>query len=240
VNPSQALDALAAQGPDALDALVKLLVAAALGALIGFERDKHGRAAGLRTHLMVSMGAAVFMIISTHVAQRAAGPGFIADPGRIAAQIVTGIGFLGAGVILKNGPNVRGLTTAACLWTAAGVGMAAGGGYHAIAVIATAVALASLISLKIFERRYAKDSYRVLTVTTGIDVTASDIIALVKRPGLTVIGCEIERNYGAGTTVTRLSVRLYHKGITDKLAHGIISSLETATVDVRHVSWSQS
>lgn len=224
--------------PDVTDMLVKLLAAALLGGLIGFERDKHGRAAGLRTHLLVSMGAATFMVVSAQVAGSARGTGAFADPGRIAAQIVTGIGFLGAGVILKSGNHVRGLTTAACLWTAAGVGMAAGGGYYALAGLTTGIALLGLVALKAFERIYAKDSYRTLTVTTGIDVTASDIIALVKRPRLTVLSCDIERNYAAGTTVTRLSIRLYHRGITDKLAHGIIKELEQSSLKIREVKWS--
>lgn len=224
--------------PENLDMLVKILVAALLGAMVGFERDKHGRAAGLRTHLLVSMGAAVFMVISAQVAKQSQQAGFFADPGRIAAQIVTGIGFLGAGVILKSGNHVRGLTTAACLWTAAGIGMAAGGGFYVLATMTTGVALLGLVALKAFERGYAKDSYRTMTVTTGIDVTASDIIAVVKRPHLTVLSCDIERNYASGTTVTRLSIRLYHRGITDKLAHGLIKELEESPLKIREVKWS--
>ena len=224
--------------PDTVATLVRLLFAAVLGAMIGFERDKHGRAAGLRTHLLVSMGSAAFMVISVHVSKLSQGPGYFADPGRIAAQIVTGIGFLGAGVILKAGHNIRGLTTAACLWTAAGIGMAAGGGYYLLAVTITAVALLALVGLKAFERVYAKDSYRVLTVTTGNEATPSDIIDLVQRPHLTILNADIQRNYVNGTTVIRLSIRIYHKGITDKLSHGIISSLEMAHLGVREVKWS--
>ena len=223
--------------PETTATLARILVAALLGAMIGYERDKHGRAAGLRTHLLVSMGSAVFMVVSAQVAKSAHGSGYFADPGRIAAQIVTGIGFLGAGVILKSGNHVRGLTTAACLWTAAGIGMAAGGGYFVLAVMATGIALIGLVALKAFERVYAKDSYRTLTVTTAIDVTASEIIAVVKRPNLTVLSCDIERNYNAGTTVTRLAIRLYHRGITDKLAHGIIHELEQAPLQIREVKW---
>jgi putative Mg2+ transporter-C (MgtC) family protein len=221
------------------DILVKIGVAALLGAAVGFERDKHGRAAGLRTHLLVAMGASVFTVISAKVAAGAHADGFVADPGRIAAQIIAGIGFFGAGVILKSGNHVRGLTTAACLWTAAAIGMASGAGFYTLAVAATVLALVGLVLLKFFERSYAKDSYRTLTVVTGIGTTASDIIALVKRSGLTVLSCDIERNYTSGTMITRLSIRLYHRGITDKLAHGIIGSLETSPLGVREVKWSQ-
>ena len=97
------------------DLIIRMLLASLLGGLIGLERDLHGRAAGLRTHLLVSLGAAVFTILSELVSRNSAGTGIMTDPGRIAAQIVTGIGFLGAGVIIKEGVNVRGLTTAACL-----------------------------------------------------------------------------------------------------------------------------
>lgn len=115
--------------------VIRILVAGGLGAIIGFERDVHGRAAGLRTHLPVSMGAGLFMVLSEIVsASRAMGDGDVfADPGRIAAQVVTGIGFLGAGAILKDGLTVRGLTTAACLWIVAAIGMASGAGLYLIA-----------------------------------------------------------------------------------------------------------
>lgn len=215
------------------EALTRILIAALLGGLVGLERDKHGRAAGLRTHLLVSLGAGVFTVLSLQLA----GARGTSDPGRIAAQIVTGIGFLGAGVILKAGGSVRGLTTAACLWTAAGIGMAAGAGEFALAAATTALALLGLIILKFFERTYAKDSYRTLSVVTPIDVNPSQIVEIVKRPNLTVLNCDIAKHFDLGTTETRLSIRLYHKGITDKQAHGIIQSLEASGIPLREVRW---
>ena len=101
-----------------LDVGVSLVVAAILSALIGFERERHDQPAGLRTHIVLGVGACLISII----ASRVAGPD---NTGRIAGQIVSGIGFLGAGAILKYGTSVRGLTTATCLWTVAGIGMAA-------------------------------------------------------------------------------------------------------------------
>ena len=109
-------------GAELVDA-VRLLVAAALGALIGLEREIHDHPAGMRTHLLVSVGSAGFTVLSIF-----AFPAPGADPARIAAQIVTGVGFLGAGAILKEGATIRGLTTAASLWAVAAVGMAAGAG----------------------------------------------------------------------------------------------------------------
>lgn len=221
------------------DILFRILAASALGGLIGLERDKHGRAAGLRTHLLVSLGAAVFTILSAKIPQGTGGNGFVADPGRIAAQIVTGIGFLGAGVILKSGGSVRGLTTAACLWTAAAIGMAAGAGFYSIAVLTTVVALAGLVILKLFEQTYAKDSFRVLTVDTSLEINASRIIECVEGRHLKVLSCDIVRDFEEGTAQTTLAIQIYHKGITDRLAHGIVESLETSGIPLKKVRWSR-
>lgn len=217
------------------DLLLRLLVASVLGAAVGLERDLHGRAAGLRTHLLVSLGAAVFMVLSEQVAVLSSGR--FSDPGRIAAQIVTGIGFLGAGAIIKEGLTIRGLTTAACLWTAAAIGMAAGFGAYLLAGVTTTIAMVCLVFLKKIEHHYPKDSYRFLTVTTPLSIPASRIVELVKRERLTILNCDIDKDYTRGVTVTRLSIRLYHQGVTDKLAHGIIESLEAASLDLKEVRW---
>jgi putative Mg2+ transporter-C (MgtC) family protein len=118
-----------------LDAVGRLVVAAVCGAVIGMEREAHAQAAGLRTHMVLAIGAALVMLVSLRIA----GDGSGADPGRIAAQVVSGIGFLGAGAILRFGTTVRGLTTAACLWTAAGIGLAVGGGFIGEGIVATAL-----------------------------------------------------------------------------------------------------
>ena len=139
---------------------VRLLLAAALGAVIGFDRERHTWAAGLRTHMLVCLGAALAMMVSafafSDILQH--WPRVVLDPSRIAAQVISGIGFLGAGTIMfMHRENViRGLTTAAGLWTVAAIGLAVGGGMYAAAVIATAVAWVILAALKPFERRFAK------------------------------------------------------------------------------------
>jgi putative Mg2+ transporter-C (MgtC) family protein len=129
-----------------LDTLQGIGLAAVMGGLIGLERELHGQAAGLRTHMVVSIGAALMMIISIDIAT---GGGRHGDPGRVAAQVVSGVGFLGAGAIMRFGTTVKGLTTAACLWTAAGVGLACGAQYLREAGLATAFVL---LSTFIFER----------------------------------------------------------------------------------------
>src|SRR5216110_4065643 len=136
--------------------LGRVALAAALGAVLGLERELREREAGLRTHLLVSVGSALFTIVSAYGFREflTSGQSVIrADPTRIAAQIVTGIGFLGAGAIIRQGLSVRGLTTAASLWVVAAIGMASGAGYYSGAVIATVVVLVSLWPLRIFAHR---------------------------------------------------------------------------------------
>ncbi len=148
---------------------VKILLAAVAGAIIGLEREVHGRPAGLRTHLLVAAGSCLMMIVSEAFFLKYGdlpGTGVVRiDPSRVAAQIVTGIGFLGAGVIIKEGLIVRGLTTAASLWMVAGIGMAYGMGMLAVGSIGTAASLFSLLFLKKLEPRIKKDRYLHLTVT---------------------------------------------------------------------------
>ncbi len=152
-----------------LDVAVKLFLAALAGGLVGLEREKHGRPAGLRTNLLVAVGSCVMVIVSEAFYIKYGG--FDAqstlriDPSRVAAQIVTGVGFLGAGVILKEGPSVRGLTTAASLWTVAGLGMAFGMGFYSLGAIATLLVLVSLTFLKKLDPIIRKDRFLTLTVT---------------------------------------------------------------------------
>jgi putative Mg2+ transporter-C (MgtC) family protein len=132
------------------------VVAGVLGGAIGAEREIRERDAGLRTHLLVGVGAALFTIVSAYAwadFNFSSRNGVTYDPTRIAAQIVTGIGFLGAGAIIRQGLSVRGLTTAASLWVVAALGMAAGAGYYSGAVLATVVVLVSLWPLRILAYR---------------------------------------------------------------------------------------
>jgi putative Mg2+ transporter-C (MgtC) family protein len=139
---------------DLWEVAVRLAVAAALTGAVGLERELRERAAGLRTHMLVGVGSALFTIVSAYawgdfVFDRTQGTTF--DPTRIAAQIVTGIGFLGAGAIIRQGLSIRGLTTAAGLWVAAAIGMAVGAGYWSAALIGTGVVLVGLGPLRMAE-----------------------------------------------------------------------------------------
>ena len=126
-----------------VDLSVRLVIAAVLGLAIGFEREIHGHPAGLRTHMLVALGSALFTVLSIRGFLGDGGTAPV-DPTRIAAQIVSGIGFLGAGAILKDGIVIRGLTTAASLWATSAVGMAAGAAEYVIAAVAAGIILVSL------------------------------------------------------------------------------------------------
>jgi putative Mg2+ transporter-C (MgtC) family protein len=138
------------------EVLLRVVLAGVLGGAIGVEREIREREAGLRTHLLVAVGAALFTLVSAygwHDFHFSNQSGVTYDPTRIAAQIVTGIGFLGAGAIIRQGLSVRGLTTAASLWVVAAIGIAAGAGYYTGAVITTDVVLVSLRPLRILAYR---------------------------------------------------------------------------------------
>ncbi|HEX7368973.1 MAG TPA: MgtC/SapB family protein [Rhodanobacteraceae bacterium] len=175
----------------------RLILAAALGAVIGFDRERHTWAAGLRTHMLVCLGAALAMIVSAYAFSNILQqwPRVVLDPSRIAAQVVSGIGFLGAGTIMfMHRENViRGLTTAAGLWTVAAIGLACGGGMYAAAAIATAVAWVILAVLKPLERRFSR--HRTMPQVR---------VSFAGRASLAAIEQVLsDRNLPASTIVTR-------------------------------------
>jgi putative Mg2+ transporter-C (MgtC) family protein len=179
---------LAALGRDA----GLLLLAWLLGGLIGWQREATGRAAGLRTHVLVCVAACLITRVSFETR----------DPGRIAAQIVTGVGFLGAGVILRRGVSVRGLTTAATIWTVAGIGIAvgAGGPFALLAALTTVIVLATLTLAKRLEAAIRSDSrVAVLSATVPRFVgAAGQLVETLTEAGADVIGYEIEDSEDGG------------------------------------------
>jgi putative Mg2+ transporter-C (MgtC) family protein len=138
--------------------ILRILLGALLGAVIGFERERDNQPAGLRTHMILVVGATLAMVLSINLGYLYARPGTPADPARLAAQVISGIGFLGAGAILRYGYNVKGLTTATSLWTMAIVGLAVGAGYYLIGVVTTAIMLIVLGLLNIIENRWVRTS----------------------------------------------------------------------------------
>jgi putative Mg2+ transporter-C (MgtC) family protein len=173
------------------EVLLRLAVAAALGAAIGLEREWREREAGLRTHLLVSVGSALFTLVSAYGFSSF---GARVDPTRIAAQIVTGIGFLGAGAIIRQGLSVRGLTTAATLWLVAAIGMAVGAGYWEGALIATAGAILTLGPLRPIAYRVLvnfRPALDRLLVEIPAGGSPAPIIDAIERQGGRVVSLDI-------------------------------------------------
>lgn len=184
---------------DGWDALLRLTIAGALGAAIGFEREIRDREAGIRTHLLVSLGSALFTIVSAYGfhAFLASGDNIIrTDPTRIAAQIVTGIGFLGAGAIIRDGLSIRGLTTAATLWVVAAIGMACGAGYYWPAAAATMLTILALWPLRILAYRlieHIKPEENRLTVELREGEPLTRLLAIVHNVRHIEIADEVDR-----------------------------------------------
>jgi len=222
----------------AFDAITlgKLLLSAILGGMIGLEREIHGRPAGFRTHLLVSLGACLYVITSIHFYTMYANlngnvsPGV--DPGRVAAQVVAGIGFLGAGAIIREKVSIRGLTTAACLWLAAAIGVACGVGLFGISMTVTVMSLISLLLLKRVEALLTRDTYVYLRVwSDSLPDQLLKIERLLREGHIAVLNSSMERNLDSG----QLHVVFQVKYNTKKLASNpvdIISALE----GVRRVS----
>jgi putative Mg2+ transporter-C (MgtC) family protein len=184
---------------DGWEALLRLSIACALAAAIGFEREIRDREAGIRTHLLVSLGSALFTIVSAYGFHEflASGDNIVrTDPTRIAAQIVTGIGFLGAGAIIREGLSIRGLTTAATLWVVAAIGMACGAGYYWPAAAATVLTIFALWPLRILAYRLIeqiKPEENRLTVELREGEPLTRLLALVHNVRHIEVTDEIDR-----------------------------------------------
>ena len=139
---------------DNADVLIRIIASIILGSIIGFERELTNKSAGLRTQILVCLGSCIFTILSVHGFATAVTLYPLGDPSRVAAQIVTGIGFIGAGTVLRQGLTITGLTTASTLWMVAAIGMACGCGKISVAVVSTLLAIAILVLIRMFEYRF--------------------------------------------------------------------------------------
>jgi putative Mg2+ transporter-C (MgtC) family protein len=172
----------------------RLAFSALLGSAIGFERERLAWAAGLRTHMLVCVGSTMIMIVSAYGFADVTGAGVMLDPSRMAAQVVSGIGFLGAGAILARGEVVRGLTTAASVWSVAGIGLAVGGGLYTPAVAGTVIILIILAGIKPLERRFIgnrqrrellimadRDALSLNTLNTALGASSASVTQFILR-----------------------------------------------------------
>ena len=164
-----------------VEMIIRLALGFLAGAILGFERSSRRQVAGLRTHILISLGATLLMLLSIWIPQQYMDTRS-GDPGRIAAQVVSGIGFLGAGAIIRLGNNVRGLTTSASLWFVAAVGLAVGAGMYLIAGVAEAAGLITLLMLSNLERRlFPTERYKILEVFYKCNITYTENVMDILR-----------------------------------------------------------
>lgn len=183
--------------------IARLLLGTLLGGIIGFERQSHGRPAGFRTQLLVCVACVLLMLISEgYYAQRAGDADYIRfDPTRIAAGAMTGIGFLGAGVILKTGFAIQGLTTAACIWIVAAIGLSIGAGQYIAGITGFIITFFSLWFLRIVEGRIPQVSYKYIKLTTDGSADEKEITLLVEKSGFKISKMDYEIEFpNRGTT----------------------------------------
>jgi putative Mg2+ transporter-C (MgtC) family protein len=180
---------------------LRLFTATALACVVGLDRERRRSAAGLRTHALVGMSSCLVMIVSAFgFADILGTPGVGLDPSRIAAQIVTGIGFLGAGTIIAHGDSVRGLTTAASIWTVAAIGIAVGGGMYRAAILGTALALILLLVLRPIEARLDR-RWNKKTISALYDpklASPEGIMAALRAIHLNVTGLSVQTQSESG------------------------------------------
>lgn len=230
------LDCISQSHIGTVSSIYKLVLALVLGSMVGYERKRKGQTAGVRTFSLISMGSALSMILSIYVAQEYA-PTLSGDPTRIAASVVSGVGFLGAGAIIQMKGSVRGLTTAAGIWMVSAIGMAVGVGLYWLAFVATLLILFILVQLERIERRVSLGAEsRIICVT--LDDIVDDIEpyrAILKEHKINLVRYFLEYDYTLRHTTLNLAV-LVRDGDEDYIA--LFEQLRTlhSTLSIRLVN----
>jgi putative Mg2+ transporter-C (MgtC) family protein len=218
------IDLLNSLGPwgNILLILLSLLVAAILTGIIGYEREYHGHAAGLRTHILVGVASALVMTISIY----GFGTGFPdRDPARLAAQVVSGIGFLGAGTIIQTGTDIKGLTTATTLWLVMAIGLAAGSGRFIVALIATVLSFITLVVLRKVEHYASRRVPKITLVVPTETPILKQIHFVASRLGVSVKDFQSQIVNIGGNTFLRVSLRIAYMSTATSAA--LIEELKT-------------
>jgi putative Mg2+ transporter-C (MgtC) family protein len=199
-----------------LDLVSRLILACVLGGIIGYEREYTNRPAGFRTHILVCVGSALVMITSEFIFVKYTGQ-TNADPARLGAQVISGIGFLGAGTIIREGFNVKGLTTAASLWAVSCVGIAVGIGFYSGAIAATVLIFLTLITLKRIERHFArKNRYRTVYIKAeNVSGRIGEISSVFYKQGIRIRNIEFSGEEDGSIMLVKFLVRLPNCVIPD-------------------------
>jgi len=223
-----------------VDSLIRLVMATIVGGLVGLEREIRGRQAGFRTNLLVCLGSALVMIVSISVSDRTwphePGVNVNIDPARIAYGVMTGIGFLGAGAIIKSGENIRGLTTAAGLWCVAALGLASGLGLYVITLMATALVVLALWLLDYVEDAIPKVRYRNVTVRRDWDADCiSKTVQRFKNAGLYVVDANFQRTQDMAKVDVTLHIAFVNSRQYYSLERELLNDREYELLSARQI-----
>jgi putative Mg2+ transporter-C (MgtC) family protein len=207
-----------------IEILLRLLIAAGLGVVIGYERERQNQPAGLRTHMVLVTGSALAMIVSINLAVDYHGVTTNGDPARLAAQVISGIGFLGVGAILRFGSNIKGLTTAASMWTMAVIGLSIGAGYYVAGAATTFILFVILAVVNVFEEKMIL-SYGTLHLIVDVDDRpglVAHIRELLHGPKRNIKTFGLDRNIDQHTVTIDAVLRIFQnetpEGIAEQLA----------------------
>jgi putative Mg2+ transporter-C (MgtC) family protein len=207
--------------------VIRLLLGAVIGGLIGFEREIHGRAAGFRTQLIVCVAAVLIMIISENYYHYMQGldQSLRIDPARIASSALVGIGFLGAGVIIKSGFSIRGLTTAASIWIVSAIGLAIGAGLYFEGAVTAVITIIALMTLRMIERKIKVLRYNRITVSTPVSTEHGEemIASLIMNLGFHIHSIDYEKSSEKGEIIYKLNVSSRDKTAIRRIFNELIS-----------------
>lgn len=211
---------------------IRLILSTILGGIIGIERERRNQPAGLRTHIILCVGSTLMMLVSIYVASEIGNPEN-SDPGRIAAQVVSGIGFLGAGAILRFGVSIKGLTTAASLWTTAGIGLAAGAGFYVGSLLATIIIIIALTLLSKWEKVFlaSKGTKSINLVAKDVPDIIGKVEKVLNKHGIAITTIQVYRNVirdsldiiATVTTIPGLNISALSNDLT---SYGEVSEVE--------------
>ncbi len=218
--------------------IIRLLLGALFGGVIGFERQVHGRPAGFRTHILVCIAAVLIMIVSEYYQFLSSNdPSYVrVDPGRIAAGALAGVGFIGAGVVLKAGLSIQGLTTAACIWVLSAIGLAVGGGLYLAGAVTFIITIFSLSFLRILERKMPRLTYRYLTITADLNADEGRIQSIIKGKDLSIVNIDYEQCTDSQIMLFHITVSFYRhhllKALIDDLS--ALSFIKRVCIKTEH------
>lgn len=216
------INAIGSQIESYVSIIIRLLEACLLGGIIGFEREHLHRPAGFRTHILVCVGSALVMITSEFIFHKFS-PYVNADPARLGAQVISGIGFLGAGTIIKEGINVKGLTTAASLWAVSCVGIAVGIGFYSGAFIATIIIFLTLVVIRRLQRRKTSQKNVSLCIHTLIKRgEVRELSSILEEFGVKVTDTEFVSSERDGEMILRYKIQIPNKISTAEIIEAVL------------------